>query len=152
MTCIATDGKTMAADGRSIIGQLITSEERVKIVHCKDGSVVGVAGDATAGQLVREWFTKGEDLSVIPVIKAGEEPGTPFEAIVLRHDGRVQYLDWNFTLTDQAVPCAIGSGREVAIGAMVAGLSPEQAVELVKTRVASVGGKVLVLSPRKETD
>jgi ATP-dependent protease HslVU (ClpYQ) peptidase subunit len=142
----------MAGDGRALIGQLITTEERVKIIHAKDGSVVGVAGDSTAGQLVREWFANGADNACIPVIKPGEEPGTPFEAIVLRHDGRVEYLDWNFTLTEQAVPCAIGSGREVAVGAMLAGKTPEQALELVKERVASVGGTVLVLEPRKEHD
>ena len=119
-------------------------------MHAKGGSLVVVAGDATAGQLVREWFQNGADNACIPAIKPGEEPGTPFEALVLRADGRVQYLDWNFTLTEQAVPCAIGSGREVAIGAMLAGKSPAEAVELVKERVASVGGKVLVLQPRKE--
>lgn len=151
MTAIATDGKTMAADGRSLIGQLITSEERVKIVRRdSDGAVCGVAGDATAGQLVREWFLKGADNACIPSVKPGEEPGTPFEALVLQPDGRVLYFDWNFTMTEQAVPCAIGSGREVAIGAMLAGRSPKEAVDLVKTRVASVGGSVLVLSPDKE--
>lgn len=150
MTCIATDGKTIAADGRSLIGQLITSEDRVKLARNEAGEIIGVAGDATAGALVREWFVKGADPACIPSVKPGEEPGTPFDAIVLRLDGRVEYFDWNFTPTEQALPCAIGSGREVAVGAMLAGKSPEEAVELVKQRVASVGGKVTVLSPGKE--
>lgn len=152
MTCIATDGKTMAGDGRALIGQLITTEERVKLIRTPDGSVVGVAGDATAGALVRQWFEKGEDLSCIPAVKPGEEPGTPFEALVLRPDGRVELLDWNFTATQLALPAAIGSGREVAIGLMMAGLSPKEAVERTMTRVASVGGKVTVMRPGKETD
>lgn len=149
VTCIATDGKTMAADGRALIGQLITTDERVKLTHGADGSVVGVAGDATAGNLVREWFEKGEDRSCIPAVKPGEEPGTPFEALVLRPDGRVELFDWNFTATLMALPAAVGSGREVAIGAMLAGKTPVEAVALVCQRVASVGGQICELEPKE---
>lgn len=142
MTCIATDGRSMAADGRALIGELITTDERVKTLTTTDGSIVGVAGDATSGALVREWFEKGEDRACIPAVKPGEEPGSPFEALVLRPDGRVELFDWNFTPTLMALPAAIGSGREVAIGAMMAGKTPAEAVALVCQRVASVGGKI----------
>lgn len=145
MTCIATDGKTMAGDGRALIGQLITTDSRDKLVRAKDGSIIGLAGDTTAAQLVREWFRKGEDLSTIPAVKPSDEPGTPFEALILRPDGSVEFIDWNFTPVAHDVPAAIGSGREMAVGLMLAGKTPVEAVRLVAKRVASVGGRVRVL-------
>lgn len=150
MTCIATDGKTMAGDGRALIGQLITTDARVKIMHASDGSVVGVAGEASAGALVREWFAKGEDLTSIPTVKPGEDPGTPFEALILRPDGRVEFMDWNFTAVEHEVPAAIGSGREVAIGLMLAGKTPAEAVAIVARRVATVGGVITKLKPKRK--
>lgn len=150
MTCIATDGKTMAADGLACVGHLITTESRVKLVRCPDGSVVGVAGDATGGALMREWFSKGEDRACLPVIKPGDEAGTPVEALILRPDGRVEFMDWNFTAVEHDRPAAIGSGREIAIGLMLAGVTPGEAVAGAARRVASVGGKVIEWKPGKD--
>lgn len=139
----------MASDGRATVGHLITTDDREKMVMAPDGSVAGVAGEATAAALVREWFEKGEDYETIPAVKPGDEPGTPFEALILRPDGRVEFMDWNFSLVRHDLPAAIGSGREIAIGLMLAGASPKDAVELTAGRVASVGGTIRTLKPKK---
>lgn len=145
MTCIATDGRTIAADGRACVGSLITTDDRVKLTRGTDGAVIGVAGEATAGVLVRQWFEKGADLGRVPAIKPPDDgEGTPFEGLILRPDGSVDYLDWNFAPVARSLPAAIGSGAEVAIGLMLAGKTPAEAVELVTTRVCSVGGTVRV--------
>lgn len=139
----------MAADGRACVGDLITTDSREKLVRCPDGSIVGVAGDACAAALVREWFAKGASPTIIPALKAGDEPGTTVQALILRPDGRIEFMDWNFTAVDQTAPAAIGSGREVAIGAMLAGLKPAEAVAQVALRVTTVGGRIVELKPGK---
>lgn len=146
MTCVATDGKTMAADSRTTQGDLITCERTPKLFRAPDGSVVGCAGARPACQLVHEWFAAGGDLANVPTLhEIADDPGSPFEALVLRPDGTVQRLDWDWCFTTDDVPAAIGSGAQVAIGAMLKGANPEQAVRLAARRVATVGGPVHTL-------
>lgn len=144
MTCIATDGKTIAADSRSCIGDLIVTDAAVKLARGKDGSVLGIAGDAGTSALVREWFEKGADVRTIPKILPTDKDGNPaFEGLALRPDGRVDFLDNSFTFVEFAIPAAVGSGTEIALGAMLAGKSPVDAIALAATRVATVGGEVV---------
>jgi hypothetical protein len=83
MTVIATDGRTMAADGRLTEKDLIVTDRAEKLFHAKDGSVVGCAGDCAAIVLGRRWFERGEQEEKLPVMR-----GRDFEALVLRPDGR----------------------------------------------------------------
>lgn len=142
MTCVATDGKTIAADSRTCIGHLIISDAGVKLARGRDGSIIGIAGETGVAALVRDWFEKGESLTDIPRLRLGKDDDG-FAAIALRPDGRVQYIEQNFTYVDLETPAAVGTGAEVAIGLILAGKSPGEAVEIVKTRVTSVGGPVV---------
>jgi len=148
VTCIATDGKTMAADGRMCTGDLIVNDETVKIFHARDGSVVGTSGDAAMGELVREWFQKGENPNKIPSLTMPKEDDSPVSALILRPDGRVEWMNHHFACVPFARVAAIGSGSEVAIGLMMTGMSPREAVEAVARQVTSVGGRIMELKPR----
>jgi hypothetical protein len=138
----------MAADGRSCIEALITSEDTVKLAKGTDGSVIGCAGDRGACTLVREWFEKGADLARIPDIPRSADGDTPFDALVLRPDGTVQALDSYFSFMPRPAPAAIGSGGQIALGAMLAGKNPKQAVKIAASRVTSVGGTIHELKPK----
>lgn len=141
----------MSADSRSCTGDLITTDEAEKLVVGKDGSIMGVAGDRGACVLVREWFEKGADMGTIPKLHPGSEPGGPFDALVLRPDGRVESLDHHFAFMPRSAPAAIGTGGEIAVGAMRAGKSPAEAVSIAAECVASVGGEIRTERPKKKS-
>lgn len=147
MTCIATDGKTIAADGRDCYEDLILTDEGQKLASGKDGSILATAGPAAANALVREWFENGEDYETIPKLRLNENE--TFHGLILRPSGRVEFLESNFSLVAVAVPAAIGSGGDVALGAMLAGKSPREAVEIAATRVSSVGGTIVEMERAK---
>jgi hypothetical protein len=144
MTCIATDGQTLSADGRQTADGLIVSDKAIKLFHAKDGSAVGIAGNCASAVLARQWFEAGEDFGTIPKLEDKD-----FAALILRTDGRVQWMGVSFAAVDYEVPAAIGSGDEVAIGAMLAGKSPAEAVRIAATRVMSVGGSIANLGPKR---
>lgn len=137
MTCIATDGVTMAGDGRITSSGLIINEAFEKVWLAADGSIIGACGDQRNMGLARDWLDKGANFDVIP--KLNEE----FEALVLRPDGRLEIFDCKCVFVPINPPAALGSGRESALTAMDLGLSPGQAVRQAMRRVSSVGGRVV---------
>jgi hypothetical protein len=144
MTVVATNGQSMATDSRTCNGDIVLSDDAEKLTVAKDGSLVGCAGEAAACSLVREWFEGGEDLEAIPKFpQSPDETGASrFKALILRTDGRVEFREACFTPVPIAAPAAIGSGGDLAVGAMLAGKSPGEAVRLVLPRITSCGGKV----------
>lgn len=147
MTCVATDGKTMAADSRSCRGDLIATDQAEKLGRGKDGSVIGCAGERGACALVREWFEKGADLGTIPKLPASPDGESPFDALILRPDGKIDALDHHFAFMPRQAPAAIGTGGEIALGALLSGKTPKEAVVLAASQVVSVGGKVIEMRP-----
>jgi ATP-dependent protease HslVU (ClpYQ) peptidase subunit len=136
MTTIATDGKSMAADGLSFRGSLITAFNSVKVERLEDGRIVGAAGDKPECVRFRQWLREG-----------GKPPKfKDFCALVLSPDGSLTYhTEADMEGTPTEAPNAIGSGEEVAIGAMEAGATAEQAIEITRKRNAHTGGLITVV-------
>lgn len=149
MTCVATNGRVMAGDGRLHIADLLQTDQAVKIGHAKDGSVVGVAGEAGGIAKVLKWFADGEVADCLPELRAGANEESAFEALILRPDGSGWRMDDTFGPTRIDLPCAIGSGGPIATAAMHCGRTPEQAVVLAARLVLTVGGKITTLRPSK---
>lgn len=147
MTCIATDGKTMAADSRSTIDDLIATDTAEKLVRGKDGAVLGVSGDRGACTLVRQWFVEGASMDVLPALKPSPDGESPFVGLILRPDGTVEGIDHHFAFMPRTTPTAIGSGGQVALGAMLAGRTPKEAVAIAAGQITSVGGRVHDMRP-----
>ncbi len=147
MTCICTDGKTMAADGQSSRMDMIVGLRRTKLHRLPDGSVVGMAGDGGLIELALEWFRNGEDTSEIPATR-----GQDFCALILRPSGRVDLLDGLFVRYRAEAPAAIGTGDQMALGALLAGATPREAVKLVASRCTTVGGRITEMAPTRRKD
>lgn len=141
----------MAADGRSCQGDLITTDRATKLSRAPDGSIVGCAGDRVVCDLVHQWFRDGEKPERLPEFRTSAPPdGTLFDCLILRPDGSVWFMESHFLPVSHMSPASIGTGAEIALGLMLAGWGPANAVEIVAERVVSVGGEIIEWKPGKE--
>lgn len=144
MTCIATDGKTIAADSRSSLGPLSLDDDVLKLARGKDGSILGAGGQTGVCALVREWWEAGGSTKTLPEItKVDSDGDQTFEGLILYASGTVAFLDPHFTPVSARPPFAIGSGSHVAIGAMLAGASPAEAIAIAARVCPDVGGEIV---------
>lgn len=137
MTTIATDGKTMAGDGREVEQGTIIGSFCRKVQRLADGRLVGVAGDSIDEQMFRRWLEDGAESK--PRLKE-------LVALVLYPSGRLDFYDHRLVASPIEAPAAIGSGADHALTAMDCGKSPEEAVEYAARRDPNTGGKTTVLS------
>ena len=141
MTVIATDGHSMASDGLVMESDVIIGLDEAKIERLTNGSLYGSAGDCVGGDRIRDWLNDGADPDTFP---RAEDT----RALVLTTGGVVHLYDGASGGRSVIVkpPMAIGSGMDIAIGAMDAGATPAEAVEITMRRVATCGGKVTNLN------
>jgi len=141
MTTIATDGISMAGDGRISEGDMISREDYEKVRRLKDGRIVGFTGNAYNWDAYAAWLEDGGD---VPKVE------DQFGCIVLTPEGQVLTYDEHGRSFLESAPYAGGSGGRFALAAMDLGCSPEEAVQLAIKRDLFSGGKVTVISrPRK---
>ena len=132
MTTVATDGRTMAGDSLTNAGGIVT-RLAPKVHRLPDGRIFGCSG-VTVDCLKFEAYLRD----------GGEQPkvGDEWSALVLNTDGTVDYYDEGFIPVRYLLPAAIGSGREIALGAMYAGATPTQAVEIAAKVDTCTGGPI----------
>lgn len=135
MTTIATDGRSMAGDGPCTGNGLVHGFDTQKVFKLEDGRIVGMCGTAYGMPVFVEWLNGG-----------GEKPKLfeGFEALVLSPDGTCRTYNEECQSCSQQLPAITGSGGAVALGAMLAGASPERAVEIAAMRDQSTGGIITV--------
>jgi ATP-dependent HslUV protease subunit HslV len=135
MTTIAYRNGILAADSQVVSGNTRVGEMR-KVWKTKSGALVGFAGNASLSHEIEQWVEK--DLS-------GEVPSTADRGsiILVRPTGEV------FLIDDDGGPVRIaaafyseGSGADVAIGALAAGASAVQAVEIASIYDIGTGGPI----------
>lgn len=137
MTTIATDGKTMAGDSR--VGADCRHGTIAKVFRAADGAVLGACGEAFDYDGFLRWYEAG--------MEGDLEVGDEFEALILKHDGSVICVNEKGHSFGHSVPAAIGSGCRFAYGAMDAGATAEEAVEIAIGRDGFSGAPVTVLKP-----
>lgn len=126
----------MAADGLVVSSGTVFGRNATKIYRLNDGRIVGVAGRANCAKPFLTWLEEGGDKPEID---------DDFEALVLKSDGSCTSYDSKCRELDEELPTATGSGREIALGAMAAGASPEGAVQVACDLDTNTGGKITVL-------
>jgi len=143
MSTVATDGLTMASDSRiTDDGGAMDQLNYPKIKKFKD-SIGGFAGDLESGVLFFSWMERGEpdDPAQKPTLEDDD-----FIALVLRKSGVYWYGSKLIPGgIPSGTPAAIGSGGDVAMGAMLAGKDPANAVRLACRVDSNSGGKIRTL-------
>lgn len=136
MTTIAYRDGVMAGDS------LITSDNvrcgyMRKIARRDDGALCGVCGSASLLRAILAWFLSGEPADGRPQITDNDAC-----FIIVRTNGRVESHDQRGFSDDTAPFFALGSGRELAMGAMAAGATAIEAVRAAAKLDIRTGGTV----------
>jgi hypothetical protein len=149
VTLVCTDGKVMAADSLQLRGEyFVVSRTRQKLFRMPDGSVVGMAGDASVIAAVRKWLLDGEDYDATPAYPRAD-PDRMMKGLRLYPDGRCELFDSLLVPFDTELPAAIGSADEMAVALMGAGLAPAATVTQCMRWCVYIGGKVRTMKPTK---
>lgn len=125
MTCIAWDGKTLAADKMSCsvgYGYTVT-----KIHRLATGGIVGFSGDGDGAMALLAWLNSLREVAAYP---PGQKDNDTC-ALLIEWNGSV----WSYgkTAYPQRIECkhyAMGHGRDFALAAMHLGKSAREAVEV----------------------
>ena len=139
MTTIAIDALgNIAADGRSTCGDQIARDDIDKLIVAH-GRIYALAGPGSLVFPLIAWHNDGADPTKLPVCK-----DYGWTLVVQQSDGLFCYSDRvPYGLANEyKTPVAFGSGRDYALGAMLAGKSAREAVEIACKVDTGSGGKI----------
>lgn len=134
MTTCAYDGNFLATDSLGAIDGVVATLSEPKLTETSQGIVAMAYDDADDGKRFAEWFNR-KKRGDLPKLSKG------FSALCF-HGGKCEY--WVRTGCQGYVdpPFAIGTGAQLAIGAMEHGATAIEAVEVACRRDINSGGKV----------
>jgi ATP-dependent protease HslVU (ClpYQ) peptidase subunit len=142
MTTIACDGRTMAGDGRMTANFVVVTDDAVKVHRLGDGRIVGMSGGSAHKLPLLAWLDANDGTRFDPDYQDGEEH---INAIVLHPDGTLDQINPYGRAIRITAPATIGSGCELALGAMMAGLDATAAVAQAMKRDIYSGGTITTL-------
>jgi len=122
MTTIVWDGKQLASDSRSISGGTIDSGVCKKIFKDKTATWA-LAGDYAQSLAVMKWISEGRDPAEEPTFSIPE-----YEILMVRN-GTGYVFSGETHGCEHNPPVALGTGRELALGALAGGAKLKDAVE-----------------------
>lgn len=140
MTCIAYRDRLIAVD-RQITHNGLIDQTDDKIFINNDTTVIAFAGPIVVGYVFKKWYFNGYKREEWPF--STEIPDRcNFVALVMRTDTKtLEY--WDDILSpmqlDPQIYHAYGSGREVALGAMHEGATPQNAVKAANKHLDDCG-------------
>jgi ATP-dependent protease HslVU (ClpYQ) peptidase subunit len=121
MTTVAWDGRTMAADRQLTLGG--TALPLKKIFQCGN-DFIGCCGSVQESMLFLSWYKDGRDPASKPKLDDG------FSAMVIQAGECMRYENLLMPYLINMPFWASGSGADYALGAMAAGKSAQEAVEI----------------------
>lgn len=144
MTVIAWDGKTLAADRQGTnCGMRLPATKLFKLA---DGTVVAGTGVLAAVHRMKQWYENGADVSNYPDCQKTSDDWC--RLVVVKPGGSVFcYEGQPVAIPSESVPAAWGSGRDFAMGAMLAGANAVRAVEITNTVSVDCGLGVISAEP-----
>jgi ATP-dependent HslUV protease subunit HslV len=135
MTVVAYRAGVLAADTAIWRGTLLAGH-RTKFVAGPKGELAAAAGSTADARRFEGWVQSGRKRK----FRAEWEP---FDALLVLACGSIQRVACDGTLFEvDAEWAAIGSGAEIAIGALAAGADAAQAVAIAIDHHAQCGGRV----------
>lgn len=141
MTTIAFKDGVMASDSQESEDDFKWPCWSQKLYRVRN-LVVGGCGDSSVILHFLAWLDNGKQPEAAPQLRKGQE----FGALVW--DGKdLALVDEGFIAIPVDCPCfAIGSGRDFAMGAMMAGASAEDAVRIAMQLDRNSGGDVQIMT------
>lgn len=141
MTTIAVSRSEMAADSRTANEDgLIISDETQKIVRI-GGDIIGCEGDDDYITEFLTWY----DGDFSPQGRPEGIEHNQFAAVVLTAGGQlIKYFARCYPLVHSGPWLTLGSGQDIATGALAMGATPKQAVEIACRYNVWTGGPVVV--------
>lgn len=133
----------MAADSATTANGTFTGSS-IKIARNKKGDLAGACGDAIYGHAFRQWFLKDEKGKPPNGADHGK-PDSSSQGLIVRRNGVIERFDFDGKHLLEAEYYAMGSGRDIAFGAMFIGATAIQAVEAAIGHDTCCRGKIIVL-------
>lgn len=145
MTCIAWDGKTLAADKRCCYGTMVNTVTKIWRLKDREGRVFlfGGAGDFGGVEAMREWVLAGCDPASYPDIQGTDQW---VAVIVVDGSGARLYEKTPYAIRYDAPCITLGSGREFARAALHLGKTAREAVEVACALDSGCGNGIDVLT------
>lgn len=143
MTTIAYKDGVLAADTLCVNGYT-RAGYLTKIARGSDGVLGGSAGTAAFNRRFLEWITAGR-VTEPPRAETDKDSNSRDFGFIVLLDGQLELHEPEGVLTISAPFYACGSGREIAVGAMAAGASAEQAVKVAIELDCYSGGDITTL-------
>lgn len=142
MTTIATDGVTIAADGLRTRGgeRRGTSFAKIRVVN---NCIYALSGLVPLFEPLIAWHQQGANPRDFPALGTDSEWGT---LVVIDRDGIGKISHTCPHIERYEPPIAFGAGDDYAMGAMMAGASPERAVQIVAELCVHTGGEITVIN------
>lgn len=137
MTTVASDGKTVAADGQSTAHTEIFRTNSKKIRGCGD-AVLGFTGVAALQPVIFAWFEEGAD----PCKIEGFLKDNDWTLAVFRKAGVSYYRNICPYPLLLEYPFSMGSGEDYASGALLSGATSRRAVEIAIEKDTQSGGTI----------
>lgn len=138
MTVICFKNGVLASDTQITING-IAAEHWDKVIKTEDGRLIGACGDWPAAVALRDWLVAKDpekDLEFMPQMGAS--------ALVIMPDGEVLSFTSSLTVCRARAPFyALGSGFQIATGAMAAGATAEEAVVIAMKYDVNSGGEIV---------
>ena len=147
MTTIVTDGKTIAADGRTLAGFEIANSASRKLRYVPGSGhpamIVAVCGVSAIKEVVCSWLAAGADAAAAP----RHTPETDgWSALVLTAEVPLRRITSVCPYFEEVpFPFGDGAGGDAALAAVLAGRTPREAVEIVASRWTHTGGEIVAL-------
>ena len=141
MTVIVWDGKALAADRQATENGVLHTMTKIKKITKgkKKGWLIGNAGVAASGALLMAWFESGAEPSQFPYEYQKTE-GLHAALLAISPEGvihKFEHLPIPIVFEDDFY--AMGSGKDMAMGALAMGADAAQAVEIVCTLETECG-------------
>ena len=151
MTTIAYKNGYLAFDGRLVSGGSVVTDSNIKGIKTKD-YLIAAAGHAGLCDAFLEWGQNDFKQTLTPKCENSLVAEADFTGIKIDKDGHVVIYDENFfPITVGTIEqYAIGSGGELAMGAMAMGATAKQAIEIAAKYDVNTGGKIGVITFAKD--
>jgi ATP-dependent protease HslVU (ClpYQ) peptidase subunit len=135
MTTVAYDGYTLAGDSLATYGdtKLDIPIPKVQVLYNNKWKAMAWCGQMSQAEKVKEW-----------IIHSGQEkPETEgCRFMLIDQDNKPWLMDQHLIPVPLPIPFALGNGENFAIGAMAAGKSAKEAIEIASKYDAFTGGEI----------